>query len=45
MIEPILKEMGRAGIGLSGVEQVAIIQCLIVKVGKVWVAVRMAIEG
>ncbi len=44
MIKPVLKEMGRTGIGLSGVEQVAIIQCLIVKVGKVCIAVRKAIE-
>jgi predicted nucleic acid-binding protein len=38
------KEMGYAVIGTLGVEQVAIIQCLVVKVGKVCVAVRMVIE-
>jgi len=36
--------MGYAVIGAPGVEQVAIIQCLVVKVGKVWVAVRIALE-
>ena len=38
------KQMGYAGIGTPGVEQVAIIHCLAVKVGKVWIAVRMALE-
>jgi len=36
--------MGYAGVGTLGVEQVAIIPCLAVKVGKVWIAVRMAPE-
>ena len=36
--------MGWAPIGFSGVEQMAIMQCLAVKVGKVWVAVRIALE-
>ena len=35
LLLPIGKEMGYTSIGLSGVEQVAIIQCLVVKVGKV----------
>jgi hypothetical protein len=38
------KEMGYAVIGSLGVEQAAIMQCLVVKVGKVWVAVRIALE-
>ena len=39
-----LKKMGIARVGLLGVEQAAIIQCLIVKLGKVWIAVRIAQE-
>jgi hypothetical protein len=41
---PSLKETGYAGDGFFGVEEAAIIQCPSGKVGKVWVAVRMATE-
>ncbi len=43
-LEPMMKEMGRAVIGVLGVEQVAIIECLVVKVGKVCIIVRIALE-
>jgi len=36
--------MGYAPISSSGVEQVAIIHGLVAKGGKVWVAVRIALE-
>ena len=38
------EENGAGTFGFSGVEQMAIMQCLAVKVGKVWVAVRIALE-
>jgi len=41
---PSLKETGYVGDGFFGVEEAAIVQCLLGKVGKVWVAVRMATE-
>jgi hypothetical protein len=40
-----MKEMGCAVIGAPGVEQVAIVHCLAVKGGKVWVAARMPLNG
>jgi hypothetical protein len=43
-LELITKQMGYAVIGAPGVEQVAIVHCLVVKVGKVWVAARMPLE-